>query len=48
MKKYAIHIIYKISKPFKVKATAEIEFFVLHDFSNKQDSYTKKLKNLIR
>ncbi len=42
------NIIYKKNKPFEVKATTEVEFLILHDFSNNTDEYTKKLKNHIR
>lgn len=42
------NIIYKNNLPFETKATTEIEFLILHDFSNNEDGYTKKLKDLIR
>jgi len=41
-------IIYKKDSPVEIKATLEINTLISHDFLNKNNSYTEKLKNTIR
>lgn len=40
-------IIYEQKDPFEIKATMEIEAFIIHNFLNENDAYVKKLKNTI-
>ncbi len=41
------NIIYKEKRPFKIKATAEVEAFFSHNFLTKKNNYTDKLKSII-
>ena len=40
-------IIYRIEKPFKIKATLEIEYNIEYDFKREDDNYIKRLKQMI-
>lgn len=40
-------IVYKQDNPFEVKATMEIESFIVHNFLNENDAYVKRLKSII-
>lgn len=40
-------ILGKQTKPFEIKATMEINAFIIHNFLNNDDSYVQKLKNQI-
>ena len=42
------HILYNKKWNLEIKATVEIEFLTSHDFFNKDDEYTEKLKDIIR
>lgn len=39
--------IYRQEKPFEVKATLEVESFIIHNFLNNNDNYVQKLKSTI-
>lgn len=39
--------IYRQVKPFEVKATLEVESFIIHNFLNDNDNYVQKLKSTI-
>ncbi|NUJ98189.1 hypothetical protein HGA92_05390 [Candidatus Gracilibacteria bacterium] len=39
--------IYRQEKPFEVKATLEVESFIIHNFLNDNDNYVQKLKSTI-
>ncbi len=40
-------IIYKKDKPLEIKATAQVEVFLSHNFENEKDVYIERLKNSI-
>ncbi len=40
-------IIYRLEKPFKIKATLEIEYNIEYDFKKEDDNYIKRLKQMI-
>ena len=42
------HVLTKIDDPLEIKATAEIEVLVSHDFLNNNNSYVEKLKSTIK
>ena len=41
-------VLYRKNKPFEIKTTVEIDTLVSHDFLNKDNTYTEKLRNVIR
>jgi hypothetical protein len=41
------NIIYRQEKPFYLKATIEIEYYIEYNFENEDDSYIQRLKNTI-
>jgi hypothetical protein len=34
-------------KPFSLKATAQVEVFVIHNFLSKSNAYVNRLKNVV-
>ena len=42
------NVIYKIDAPLEIKATAEIETLISHDFLGEDNNYVDRLKNTIR